>query len=95
MVDPWDVWDKAMKRSAAPEREAAEMTDAQLVALLASDRERRRVERRIIANELYARLTSGRVRRAEESDTDTTLVEDALNMEPTIQPAPPDFRDWS
>lgn len=94
MVDAWRAWDEAMRQAPVPEREAARLTDEQLLAMLASEDPGRRAEKRIVRDELHARLAAARSRRGDDPAARDT-VEDAFDMEPAVSPAPPEFRDFS
>lgn len=61
MVDPWSGWDERVKRTGQPQRVAEDATDAELLNLLACERGGRRgVEKDLIKQELFERLTSTR-----------------------------------
>lgn len=57
MPDPWDTWDQRIKQTGHPHRVAEELSDLELLNLLAVDRAgRRQVEKDLIKQELYERL---------------------------------------
>lgn len=61
MVDPWDRWDAAVKQVGKPERAAQRLSDAELLRLLAAERRGERdVEKRLVCDELLARLHAAR-----------------------------------
>lgn len=61
MVDPWSAWDEHVKETGHPHRVAADLTDAELLNLLACDRAGRRgLEKDFIKQELFSRLQDAR-----------------------------------
>lgn len=56
MADLWDDWDRRVKSSGRPHRVASDLTDAELVRLLASETNGRSMERRLLSDELFQRL---------------------------------------
>ncbi|HWH07647.1 MAG TPA: hypothetical protein VNX21_00510 [Candidatus Thermoplasmatota archaeon] len=56
MPDLWDNWDRRVKATGRPSRVASDLTDAELVRLLGSETTGRQHERRVLCDELYARL---------------------------------------
>lgn len=56
MGDLWDDWDRRVKRTGRPNRVASELTDAELIRLLAAETHGRGIERRILGEEMYQRL---------------------------------------
>lgn len=56
MPDLWDDWDRRVKDTGRPTRVAKDLTDAELVRLLAAETTGRRHERRVLCDELFARL---------------------------------------
>lgn len=62
MVDVWRWWDEEVKDCGRPDTAAAELTDAQLLALLRDETDHaREVEKRVIADEIMNRLRNGRL----------------------------------
>jgi hypothetical protein len=60
MVDPWQTWDERLKTTGQPRRVAEDLTDVELLNLLAVERAgNRHVEKEVIKQELFERL-SGR-----------------------------------
>lgn len=61
MFDPWAAWDDRVKTTGRPSRVAQQLTDPDLLNLLAAERSGRRdAEKRILKDELLARLGSAR-----------------------------------
>lgn len=61
MVDPWLSWDERLKETGQPRRVAEDLTDAQLLNLLACERQGRRgMEKDLIKQELFDRLQTQR-----------------------------------
>lgn len=56
MADLWDHWDRRVKDSGRPSRVASDLTDAELVRLLATETSGRAHERRLLCDELFTRL---------------------------------------
>ena len=56
MPDLWDAWDRRVKASGRPSRVAGDLTDAELVRLLAAETHGRAHERRVLCDELFSRL---------------------------------------
>lgn len=56
MPDLWDDWDRRVSRTGRPSRVASDLTDAELVRLLAAETRGRAHERRVLCDELFARL---------------------------------------
>lgn len=68
MPDPWSLWERELKRSGRPDRVVETLTDEELLALLASERDGRRdLEKRLVRDELHGRLAEGRAERGEET----------------------------
>lgn len=67
MPDPWITWDERVKETGRPSRLAEELTDVEILNLIASERSGPRVvEKRILKDELLARLELSRRRAAED-----------------------------
>lgn len=59
MFEPWALWDERLLRTGRPSRLAQEMTSAELLTLLAAEGSgAREAEKRIVKDELLARLES-------------------------------------
>lgn len=60
VTDPWNVWDERVLACGRPDRVVAELSNPELLALLAEERQgTREVEKRIVRQELLVRLESG------------------------------------
>jgi hypothetical protein len=61
MVDPWRSWDDRLKARGQPRRVCEDLTDAELLNLLACERNGRRgLEKDLIKQELFDRLQAQR-----------------------------------
>lgn len=56
MADLWDQWDRRVRDTGRPSRVANDLTDAELVRMLAAETKGRAFERRVLCDELFARL---------------------------------------
>lgn len=56
MADLWDQWDRRVRDTGRPSRVASDLTDAELVRLLAAETKGRAYERRVLCDELFMRL---------------------------------------
>lgn len=69
MADPWTVWDERIKQTGRPSRLAESLTDVEILNLLASEQAGPRpVEKRVLKDELLARLEASRRRAPPEED---------------------------
>lgn len=70
MADPWTTWDERVKATGRPSRLAEELTDVEILNLIASERSGARgLEKRILKDELLARLEMSRRKTAAEDVT--------------------------
>lgn len=61
MVDPWRSWDERLKETGQPQRVAEDLTDAELLNLLACEPSGGRgLEKDVIKQELFDRLQTQR-----------------------------------
>ncbi|HWG90787.1 MAG TPA: hypothetical protein VNZ52_08080 [Candidatus Thermoplasmatota archaeon] len=66
MTDPWDVWDERVFQVGRLTRVAEELTDEEIVCLIARESAgRREIEKRVLKDELLGRLHRGSRRTSE------------------------------